>query len=216
MNSIFRILLLAIAAVLPFTTMASEPVEGQHYAALANPQPISTGDRIEVVELFWYGCPSCNKLEPFIEHWLQEGKQDDTEFVRMPAVVNKRWELLAKAYYTSELLGKLDTLHPALFAAIHDKKQKIADEAALKAFYLDNGVTEDEFNNTFNSFAVNVKLGNARQMSRKYAITGVPSLVVNGKYRTSVGDANGFENVIAVVNHLVDRERGTQAPAAAE
>lgn len=215
MKSIFRILLLAITVLLPFTAMASEPVEGQHYVTLANPQPTSTGDRIEVVELFWYGCPHCNELEPFLEHWL-ESKQDDTVFVRMPAVVSKRWELLARAYYTSELLGRLDTLHPALFAAIHDKKQKIIDEAALKAFYLENGVTEDEFNNTYNSFAVNVKLGNARQMSRKYAITGVPSLVVNGKYRTSIGDAGGYENVITVVNYLVDRERGTPAPAVAE
>jgi thiol:disulfide interchange protein DsbA len=121
--------------------------------------------------------------------------------------VSERWELLAKAYYTAELLGVLDKTHEALFEALHEEKRKIVDEAALQEFFVSRGVSAEEFKSTINSFAVNVKINNARLMTRRYALTGVPTMIVNGKYSTSPGMARGNEAVIKIVNYLVGKER---------
>jgi len=199
-----------VALLLPMlvsmTACAEGYTQGQDYVELSNPQPTSSGDKIEVVELFWYGCPHCYHLDPFLEDWAAN-KPDDVEFVHMPAIVSKRWELLAKAYYTADLLGVVDKIHPALFEAIHEDKRKINDETALRDFFVEQGVSAEDFKNTFNSFAVNVKVNNAKQMSRRYAITGVPTIIVNGKYSTSPGMARGNEGVIKVMNYLIEKER---------
>jgi len=197
---------LMLPMLVSMTACADAYTQGQDYIELSNPQPTSSGDKIEVVELFWYGCPHCYHLDPFLEEWVAS-KPDDVEFVRMPAILGKRWGLLAKGYYTAELLGVVDKIHPALFEAIHEDKKKINDEAALQDFFVAHGVSAEDFKNTFNSFAVNVKANNARQMTRRYAITGVPTIIVNGKYSTSPGLARSNEGVIKVMNYLVEKER---------
>ena len=208
-----------LALIIPFavlgTAHAGDFEEGKQYVALSNPQPTSTADKIEVVELFWYGCPHCYELEPFVKDWLAS-KPEDVEFVRMPAILGKGWELLAKAYYTAELLNVMDKVHHALFDAMHNQRQKFKTEADVLALFSNQGVSADDFNNTFNSFAVSVKINNARQMTRRYAISGVPTLIVNGKYSTSGRLAGGNRQIIEVVNYLVDRERSgmVAAPAA--
>ena len=207
-------LLLAILFVLvqPGLAQAKEYQEGKEYLLLSSPQPTSTGDKVEVVELFWYGCPHCYDLEPEVQAWLKR-KPDYVELVRMPAIVGPRWELLAQAYYTAEFLGIGDTMHTALFDAIHKKHMKIDDEAALQAFFVDQGVSAEDFKKTFNSFAVAVKMNNARQMTRRYKITGVPTVIVNGKYSTGAKLAGSNEGIFEVVDYLVEQEHVT-APAA--
>jgi len=205
--------LLFIVSV-PAAVQAGDFQEGKQYNLLSTPQPTSTGDKIEVVELFWYGCPHCYEMEPDVQAWL-ERKPDDVELVRMPAMLGQRWELLAKAYYTAELLGILDTFHTAMFEALHKKNMKIDDVAALQAFFAEQGVSQEDFNNTFNSFAVSVRINNAGQMTRRYRITGVPTIIVNGKYSTGARQAGSNKAVFEVVDFLVEQER-TAGKAAAD
>jgi thiol:disulfide interchange protein DsbA len=213
MKSVTTLLLALFFVVLqPGLAQAKDYKEGKEYQLLSSPQPTSTGDKIEVVELFWYGCPHCYDMEPAVQAWLKR-KPDYVELVRMPAIVGPRWELLAQAYYTAELLGVSDTIHPALFEAIHDKHMKINDEAALQAFFVDQGVSADDFQNTFNSFAVAVKMNNARQMTRRYKVSGVPTVIVNGKYSTGAKLAGSNQGVFEVVDYLVEQEHAA-APAA--
>jgi thiol:disulfide interchange protein DsbA len=213
MKSVTTLLLAMFFVMLqPGLVQAKDYEEGKEYQLLSSPQPTSTGDRIEVVELFWYGCPHCYELEPDMQAWL-ERKPEYVELVRMPAIVGPRWELLAQAYYTAELLGIIDTIHPALFKALHEKNMKINDEAALQAFFVDQGVSAEDFRNTFNSFAVSVKMNNARQMTRRYKISGVPTIIVNGKYSTGAKQAGGNKGVFEVVDYLVEQEHAA-APAA--
>jgi thiol:disulfide interchange protein DsbA len=213
MKSVTTLLLaLFIVVLLPGSALAKDYQEGKEYLLLSPQQPTSTGDKIEVVELFWYGCPHCYELEPQVQAWLKN-KPADVELVRMPAVLGQRWELLAQAYYTAELLGITDKIHPALFAAIHDKHMKIDDEAALQAFFVDQGVSAEDFKKTFNSFAVAVKMNNSRQMTRRYKITGVPTIIVNGKYSTGAKLAGSNQALFEVVDYLVAQERAA-APAA--
>lgn len=204
---------LLISVLLTGPLAAAEYSEGMQYLRLANPQPTSVADKVEVVELFWYGCPHCFDLEPHIRQWL-ETKPDDVEFVRMPAVLGPGWELLGKGFYTAELLGVEDRIHPALFEALHVKKQKINDEAALQDFFVNHGVSAEDFRKTFASFAVSVKLNNAKAMTRRYAITGVPTLIVNGKFSTGGRQAGSNANIIKVVDYLVARERDGMVPVA--
>lgn len=132
----------------------------------------------------------------------------------MPAVLGQRWVLLGKAYYTAELLGVTETIHPALFEALHDKKQKLNDEAAVQDFFVDHGVSAEDFRNTFNSFAVSVKMNNAKSMTRRYGLTGVPTVIVNGTFSTSGRQAGGNAGIIRVVDYLVAQERDRMASAA--
>lgn len=213
MKSVTTLLLAMFFVVLqPGLAQAKDYEEGKEYQLLSSPQPTSTGDKIEVVELFWYGCPHCYELEPDMQAWLKR-KPEYVELVRMPAIVGPRWELLAQAYYTAELLGIIDTIHPALFKALHEKHMKINDEAALQAFFVDQGVSAEDFRNTFNSFAVSVKMNNARQMTRRYKISGVPTIIVNGKYSTGAKQAGGNKGAFEVVDYLVEQEHAA-APAA--
>ena len=200
------LMILVLPCFIATGAVAESYQEGKEYVALSSPQPTSSGDKIEVVELFWYGCPHCYYLEPFITEWLAS-KPDEVEFVRMPAVLGPSWELFGKAYYTSELLGVQDKIHPALFSAIHRDKKKIRDEAALQALFVEQGVSAGDFRNTFSSFAVNVKLNNAKQMTRRYAITGVPTVIINGKYRTSASQAGSNQGIIKVMDYLIMQER---------
>jgi len=187
--------------------------EGIDYKRIANPQPTVSADKIEVLELFWYGCPHCYHLEPQLAAW-RETKPDDVEFVRMPAVLGPDWELLARAYYTMELLGVEEPVHKALFEHIHKQRKPIRTVADVKAVFVEHGVSEQDFDRTFQSFAVITKTNRARQARALYGLTGVPVLVVNGKYLTSAQMAGGNKEMLQVVDFLVEQERGA-APAAA-
>lgn len=211
------LLVLSFPFVVAATAIAADYTEGEQYLRLSKPQPTSTPDKIEVVELFWYGCPHCYDLEPYIAKWLVT-KPDDIEFVRLPAIVGPRWEPLAQAYFTAELLGVLDKTHPALFKSIHVKKQKYTDEQQIMEFFVSQGVSEEDFRNAYSSFAVSVKMNNAKLMTRRYAITGVPTVIINGKFSTSGKYAGGNANLTKVVDYLAALERTAttpQSPAAA-
>jgi len=200
------LLILVLPAFMATTVLAAGYTEGKEYKALASPQPTSSGDKIEIVELFWYGCPHCYRLEPVMDQWLAS-KPDDVEFVRMPAIVGPPWELLAKAFYTAEFLGVMDTMHLALFDYLHKDKKKIINEAELQAFFVEQGVSKEDFRNTYTSFAVAMKVNNAKLMTQRYGITGVPTVIVNGKYNTSGSLAGSNENIIKVMDYLVKQER---------
>jgi thiol:disulfide interchange protein DsbA len=193
--------LLASAAV-----NAGTFTEGKDYERLKKPQPTESGEQIEVVELFWYGCPHCYQLEPVIHKWL-ESKPEDVRFVRMPAILGSRWELLAKAFFTADLLDVMDKAHAELFSIIHEKKKKITNEKMLREIFVGLGVSGEDFDKTINSFAVTIKVNNARMMTRRYGITGVPAVIVNGKYNTSASLAGSNQNMINVINYLVEQER---------
>jgi thiol:disulfide interchange protein DsbA len=207
MKTVSKWLLCLLLPVIAATALAADTfTDGKEYHTLGNPQPVAVPGKIEVVEMFWYGCPHCFHLEPYVQQWLKT-KPGDVNFVRIPAVLGKGWELLAKAYYTAELLGVLDKVHSELFDEIHVRHDPIRDEKSLREFFVSHGVLPESFDKTFNSFAVTVKVNNARMMSRRYGISGVPTLIVDGKYSTSVGDAGSNEKVFKVVDYLIAKER---------
>lgn len=196
---------LALVAVTATTSFAASYNAGEHYEVISPAQPTSSKDKVEVVEMFWYGCPHCFRLEPFVERWLKK-KPANVKFVRMPGVFRPSWEIHARAYYTAEILGVVDKVHRPMFDAIHEMKQRMNTEPAILALFKKHGVTEKDFKRVFRSFAVETKLRRAKDMGTRYQAKGVPALIVNGKYRTSGHAAGSNSKVFKVVNHLIKME----------
>lgn len=194
----FAILLLT----LPTWAMALTPVAGKDYTVLANPTPALSDGQVEVREFFWYGCPHCYTLEPHVAAWLKT-KPEGVRFERSPAALNAVWESNARGYYVAEALGIVEKTHGPLFAAIQVDKQRLFSQKSLATFYAGFGVKEANFNGLYNSFTVSAKVAQSRNLAMRYQLTGVPAMVVNGKYLVPGEGAR----TIAVVKALVAQER---------
>ena len=205
-----RKILPLLFAVLLLPTTGSAYDEGMEYMEISPPQPTDSGDKVEVVEMFYYGCPHCYRIEPVIEPWIKK-LPDDVEFKRVPAIFQAGWEPLARAYYTAEVLGVLDRIHAPLFTAIHAKREKVFTEPAIREFFVEQGVDPEDFDNAFHSFAVENKVRRAKDLTKRYQIGGVPSFVVNGKYRTNGTYAGGLREVPKVLDFLIEQEKAATA-----
>ncbi len=183
------------------------------YDKVVPPQTTPYTKQVEVVELFWYGCPHCFSLEPHLTNWLKS-KPDYVVFKRMPAVFNERWKLHAHAYYTAEHLGVLEKIHEPLFHAIHRQRRAFNTKEQLMAFFKEHGVAEEDFRSAWKSFAVNNDVRRATVMTQRYGIDGVPAVIVNGKYRTSGSLAGTYRNLINVVNVLAEEEHKAMTASA--
>ena len=200
----------AIAATSQARAQEEQFIEGGHYELLDEVQPVQTGDKIEVVEMFWYLCPHCYRLEPYLIEW-QESMPENAAFVPIPALLNKNWEFQARTYYTFEALGLVEQLHVEFFHALHRDRLKIDSVEKLAAWVEDKGASGQSILETFNSFGVENKLNFANVMSRKYGITGVPAIIIDGRYRTSVSLAGGHDKLIEVINFLVGKAEEARA-----
>ena len=210
-------LLCLLILLLPFgLTSAQGYQEGVHYERVAPADDRDPNAPITVEEYFWYGCPHCYTLEPSITQWL-ETKPDNVTFARIPAPLNSRWAVHARAYFVAEVLGKADDIHQPLFDAMHVQRRQIMSKDELAAFFSDYGISEEEFNKVWDSFAVQNKMQKALNDARRYRLTGVPSVVINGEYVTSMATSGG--RVFEVVNYLVagiNASRGESETAAAQ
>lgn len=181
--------------------MADQYVAGKDYTVIKNPSPSPKG-KIEIREFFWYGCPHCFLLEPHMQNWLKKMPKD-INFVRSPAAMNPVWESGARTYYASELLGVRSKTHLPLFHAIQVDNQQIFDQPAAAKFFTKYGVSESQFNNAYNSFAVSTKVAESNKLAQQYQLLGVPAIVVDGKYLVQGEN----EHVVQVMNYLIDKER---------
>ena len=200
-------LALRIADVKP--DPASQWKEGQHYRRLMPVQPTSAGPgQVEVMEFFWYACPHCNALDPFLESWRQKGKPGYVSFVRVPVMWSQMHGLHARIYYTAQALGQLEALHSSIFAEFHQVQNPLNSTEAVAQFFVRHGVAQADFQRAFTSQAVNASLQKAQELELRFKVESVPLIVINGKYITDVGMAGGHEQLISLINELVAREHG--------
>ncbi len=196
-QTIFLFLLFSYATLLK--------AESAGYETLSPAQPTQHADKIEVIEFFWYGCPHCYSLEPSMQQWLKT-LPPNVEFIRQPAVFNEQWGKHAKAYFTAEALGVVDKIHADFFDAIQNKKENLETEDQLAKFFVAHGVDEKQFRETYNSFLVDSKMRQAPLLASRYGITGVPAVIINGKYKTNGPLAGSHEKMIDVMNTLIKKE----------
>ncbi|MDT3737215.1 MAG: thiol:disulfide interchange protein DsbA/DsbL [Denitratisoma sp.] len=179
---------------------------GKDYKPLANPQAVETGEKIEVVEFFWYGCPHCFDLEPFLRKWTAKLPKD-VEFRRIPAIPTERWAPNARTFYTLESLGLLERMHGEVFDAIHIDRVNLNDERIQLDWMAKKGVDRAKFAEAWKSFSVQSKTKRAAQLTQAYDVTGVPALVVDGKYFTSVSMTGSPEGLMQTLDSLIAKAR---------
>ncbi len=197
-----------VLALTPVATAAALE-RGRDYVPLAVPQAVETGDKIEVREFFWYGCPHCYSLEPAVERWLAR-KAANVEFVRVPAT-SPRWLTHAQAFYAFAALGATARTHGALFRAMHEQKRRLDTEQALAEFAQEQGIEATKFRQAFHSFGVRTNLERAKQINAAYQVTSVPMFAVDGKYLTSPSMTGGEEAFFKALDELV-RQAARERP----
>jgi len=218
----FRKLLLSIclALVVPVLAMAEEStdaarktfVEGEDYELITPAIRTRNPDKIEVVEFFWYGCSHCYAFEPLLQQW-RKGLAEDVDFHGSPAVWNPAMELHAKAYYTAEVLGVLETMSPVLFKAMNVDRKRLQSEDEIRELFVANGVSAGDFDKAFGAFGVDSMVRQATARARASKISGTPSMMVEGKYRVSVRKGLGQAGMLEVVDFLVAKERQSRQQA---
>lgn len=194
----------ALALAVGFTALSAQAadfVAGKDYKVLSNPEKIE-GNKIIVREFFWYGCPHCYNLEPYMQAWAKT-KPADVVFMQTPAAMNPVWEQNARGFYAAQLLGYQAKTHQAMFDAIQKDRQKLFDQASIGKWYASQGVDINKFNSMYNSFAVNTRIARSNDAARRYQIAGTPAVVVDGKYLVEGEDGK----VPQVVDFLVKKAR---------
>lgn len=198
--------LLLSFSLLSIANVHADLVEGKNYTVLKNPQPTRDDSKIEVLEFFWYGCPHCDSLHPHVRAWAKTIPAD-VDFRYVPAIFRPNWTMGAKVFYTIEAMGLLDPLHDKIYQATHREKTDLNDEAVLFGWIEKQGIDRKKFEDTFRSFSVQNQVTKSTQMSRQYQLTGVPALVVNGKYLTSGGMSPTPDETIKTLNALIEKAR---------
>ena len=187
--------------------------EGEHYVRLVPTQPtLGSADKIEVAEFFWYGCPHCYDMEPYINEWA-ENRDPNIRFVRIPALWNALYRLHGQLYYTEEVLVRNGVIkdpngfREAVFQEYHRRGNRLTTEASIQKLFARFDVSAEQFKSTWDSFEVNQKLRVADDLVRRYSISSVPSIVVNGKYRTTATEAGGsYNKLMELIDELTVRE----------
>lgn len=206
-----RLIFSALALTLSLSAamvQAEEFEAGVHYRELSQKIPTNYrgSEAGEIMEIFSYSCIHCFNLEPFVQAWKQQ-KPEDIRFTPVPVVFNNRQIPEVKAYYVSEFLKVKDDSHMAIYNAIHNNRNRLSSDEAFAEFFTRFGVSEEEYMNMANSFAVNVKVNQAAKVTELSGIEGTPSLVVNGKYFISGRTAGGNERMFDVAEWLIRRDQ---------
>jgi len=200
---VFAVLLSLTAGALASTNSIDEGID---YERLRVPVPTDVEPgQVEVLEFFWYGCPHCYSFESFVNKWI-EAKPESVAFVRVPATLNPNWTPHARMYYALKLMGEIDRLHPIIFQAIQIQGRRLGNLSAMTRFLSQQGVDTERFVRAYNSMEVDSLVRREADRARRYGVTGVPSVIVNGKYRTSASMAGSYANLIQVINYLVEQE----------
>lgn len=205
----YHLLLTVMLMVLaPFSMAAEQYVAGTHYEILEQPVRTRDSSKVEVVEVFWYGCGHCYNFEPLLKQWKKK-QADDVDVWQSPAMWNSAMSTHARMFFTAKSLGVLDKLHDPLFTLMNVERKRLVDPDDIEDVFADFGVDRKDFRKTFKSFSVNSQVKQADARARSYKITGTPEMIVNGKYRVSGRLAGGQTEMLAVADFLVNKERAS-------
>lgn len=208
-------LLSALMLLASFNVLAADPQMGKDFDKTAQAMPTDTPSKIEVTEIFWYGCIHCYHMDPILNAWVKK-LPADVVFKRVPGLPQPAWAPMAKAFYAMEDLKLSDKLHTALFDAIHKEKTlNPTDEvAAIDWMTKKSGLDKKKVEEAFKSFSMNNKLNRAAQFFRASGATGVPSLIIDGQFITSSTMAGGNEQALKTTDFIIANIRADKAKVA--
>lgn len=179
---------------------------GVHYELLDNPTKVRDPSKIEVTEVFWFGCNHCYALEPYIARWKRDIPLDVT-FIKSPATWNDMLKTHATIYYTAKALGIEQQFVPAAFNTIQNEGKMLTGNTELEYYFRGFDVQKDRYKAVSTSFGVRNAVDQADKKMKEWKITGVPSLVVNGKYKVAASRSVRTDELFDVVDFLIEKER---------
>ena len=209
MKRSIQVLTFVLLMPLAFSSFAQieKFIAGTHYTELSAPANTNDSSKVEVLEVFWYGCSHCFRFEPLIANW-EAAVPADVDFGRFPAIWNGLMEVHAQVYYTAEAMDVLDVVHEHVFNAINIEGNRLQNEGQIGALFAKYGINEDDFTKSFNSFSVRTKVNQAKQRMEAYEIRSTPNMIVNGKYLVATGQSVLTQaDMLEVVDFLVEKER---------
>ncbi|WEM42278.1 thiol:disulfide interchange protein DsbA/DsbL [Photobacterium sp. DA100] len=197
-----KILAFASVALLSLSVQAAKFTEGDYYKVLDLPKSSSP----VVTEFFSFYCPHCNSFEPIIQQ-LKKNLPDNAKLQKnhvsfMGGAMGKS---MSKAYATSVVLGVEDKMTPVLFARVHDMQKPPRNDNELRQIFLDEGVSAEDFDGAFNSFAVNSMVNRFNKAFQDSGLTGVPAIIVNNKYQVEAGKVKSIDEYFELVNYLLTK-----------
>jgi thiol:disulfide interchange protein DsbA len=172
-------LLVCLCIIVPAAAQSKTDAD---YREIAQ-QPIETGDKIEVLDFFFYGCQYCNELLPRLERW-RKTMPADVVYRHIPVVRHDSWAPLAKTYFTLEAMGEVERLHTAVFHGYHVEDLYMSQEKVISEWAAKQGLDGEKFMAIYRSDETRRKVERARKQTLDYDIQGTPSLVVDGRYLT--------------------------------
>ena len=179
---------------------------GVHYELLDNPTKVRDPSKIEVTEVFWFGCNHCYALEPYIARWKRDIPLDVT-FIKSPATWNDMLKTHATIYYTAKALGIEQQFVPAAFNTIQNEGKMLTGNTELEYYFRGFDVQKDRYKAVSTSFGVRNAVDQADKKMKEWKVTGVPSLVVNGKYKVAASRSVRTDELFEVVDFLIEKER---------
>jgi thiol:disulfide interchange protein DsbA len=216
--------LLGVLALMlaPVSQAAQTWLQGTHYDLITPAQRTSVpAGKVEVMEVFSYGCPGCNAFQPVMDE-LQKTLPPNARMTFLPASFSPQedWPMLQRAYFTAKALGIAERTHQAIFDAVwktgematfdpatHRPKSTLPSiEDAAKCYQRLTGIKAETFLTTAKSFSIDLRMHAADAQINAMQVPGTPCIVVNGKYRVNMGALNSANDVISVVRYLVEKE----------
>ena len=193
-----------IAAAALCAAAQAQPVSGRDYQELSPHHPVSTGERVEVIEFFYYGCPVCYEAQPHIAKWLMRAGPG-VAILRVPAVFTESSESFARSFYTLGAMNQIARLHWPLYDNHHFDGKQLNEERKIVEWVASNGVDRSRFTELWKSDEIKAQVEAAKKALDSYQVKGVPSFVIDGKYLTSAKMAGGVPEMMRVVDQLVER-----------
>lgn len=190
--------------------LAAELQEGKQFIRLSKPHAVESGQKIEVIEFFSYGCPHCNDLEPYLTAWAKK-LPADVDFKRVPVMFQERWIGLAKVYYTLDALGEAARLTPEVFSAIHGKGLPLFQDKVFFDWAAQHGLDRAKVADVYGSFGVNSKVNRAKVLAQEYNIQAVPTIIVDGKFLTSSDRVGGHPEIPTAIDGLIVKARAERS-----
>ena len=216
-------MLMILAMMLaPLTQAAQTWTQGTHFDVIDPAQRTNVAPgKVEVMEVFSFGCPACNRFQPVIEA-LRQNLPTNAQMVFLPAsfLPAEDWVVFQRAYFAAQQLGIEMRTHQAIFDAIwetgelqtidtdtHRLKNPLPSiEDAAKCYERLTGVKADVFLAAARSPAVDAKMKAADAEVVAMKVPGTPALVVNGKYRIIMDSLQTQDDLFSLVSYLVDKE----------
>jgi thiol:disulfide interchange protein DsbA len=188
----------------------AEPLEGVDYVPIPA-QPVESRSKIEVIEFFYYGCESCNRLEPYLQSWLKT-VSPDVLFRRVPALRRTAWVPLTRVYFALEQLGEIDRMHLQIYQAVHDEGINLGVSSELFEWVQKKGIDRTKVEELLDSDLVIRQVQHARDATVAYGIRATPSFVIDGRYLTSPGMLRNSNALFPTLESLIEKVRPTRFP----